>query len=227
MKTDQVYMFDLLMICGGYVYFQVFTQYDGLSDQNREFRVPSLVSLERSIKASELLGQEPILIDSDKKFMNWLHLKGWALIEKDYVQRTMGQFLSRKECLQSPFGQFTDIELVSPGTLKRTYYGNKKRKILERDSNKCLVCDSGDCLTMQHVVPHSKGGETTSRNLVTLCEKCNAELESRFEPELFKLAGLRHSYDASIIKTKWISDEHRYKAIEVCSNLMQTRCELW
>lgn len=47
--------------------------------------------------------------------------------------------------------------------------------VLERDGNKCLKCGEQNALTMDHVVPESKGGKFTLQNLQTLCVWCNEE----------------------------------------------------
>lgn len=51
----------------------------------------------------------------------------------------------------------------------------KKDKIFTRDGNKCLNCGSGYDLTLDHIVPISKGGTSKSENLQTLCKICNKE----------------------------------------------------
>ncbi len=52
-----------------------------------------------------------------------------------------------------------------------------RNEILERDAYTCYYCGrtESEALTMHidHVVPWSKGGETTSDNLVTACADCN------------------------------------------------------
>lgn len=57
---------------------------------------------------------------------------------------------------------------------------NKLRyQVLKRDKFKCCACgaspakDSSVELHIDHIVPWSKGGETTMENLQTLCSKCN------------------------------------------------------
>lgn len=66
--------------------------------------------------------------------------------------------------------------------LKRSTRGisDKLRyQVLKRDSFKCCFCgaspakDTSVELHIDHVVPWSKGGETTLENLQTLCSRCN------------------------------------------------------
>lgn len=49
---------------------------------------------------------------------------------------------------------------------------SKKREVIQRDK-KCLNCGSIENLTVDHIVPISKGGTNVLVNLQTLCESCN------------------------------------------------------
>lgn len=52
-------------------------------------------------------------------------------------------------------------------------------RVLQRDNFRCKLCgaspatDSSVVLHVDHIIPFSKGGETTLDNLQTLCSKCN------------------------------------------------------
>ena len=48
-----------------------------------------------------------------------------------------------------------------------------KRNILIRDGFKCVYCNSSDKLTLDHLIPKSKGGKNDWFNLVTCCDTCN------------------------------------------------------
>ena len=52
-----------------------------------------------------------------------------------------------------------------------------RHNIYKRDGNECVYCGEGErrLLTLDHVVPKSKGGPNTWENLVTACKKCNNE----------------------------------------------------
>ena len=45
--------------------------------------------------------------------------------------------------------------------------------IYRRDEYKCLYCGSKDTLTLDHVIPKSKGGPNSWTNLATCCMRCN------------------------------------------------------
>ena len=48
-----------------------------------------------------------------------------------------------------------------------------KDKVWNRDGGKCVQCDSNKNLEFDHIIPHSKRGANTYRNLQLLCESCN------------------------------------------------------
>ena len=48
-----------------------------------------------------------------------------------------------------------------------------KNKVWRRDEGKCVQCGSNKSLEFDHIIPHSKGGADTYRNLQLLCEPCN------------------------------------------------------
>lgn len=49
-----------------------------------------------------------------------------------------------------------------------------RHRIYRRDGNKCVYCGSKHKLTIDHVLPKSRGGGNTWDNLVTCCQTCNS-----------------------------------------------------
>jgi 5-methylcytosine-specific restriction endonuclease McrA len=54
-----------------------------------------------------------------------------------------------------------------------------RREILRRDLHTCQYCGSKKHLTIDHVIPRSKGGKHSWDNVVTACERCNAQKGDR------------------------------------------------
>jgi 5-methylcytosine-specific restriction endonuclease McrA len=59
-----------------------------------------------------------------------------------------------------------------------------RRNILHRDGHSCQYCGySGDDLTLDHVVPRSRGGGDSWENIVTACVRCNVKKGNRTPKE--------------------------------------------
>ncbi len=218
------------MVCGGYAYYVTHTIFNAFTSSGREVRNPDPVNVEVFAKAAKLFGQKIYVIRSVTDYNDWLYLRGWAIVEENLAKSLMPQWLKSAECIKAPTNVYTDIEIVSPSALKHYIKQGRKKHVLDRDNRACLACGSteqdGAKLTMQHVLPFSKGGETTSQNLVTLCETCNRNFGAEEVTELYKKAGLHFGYDFSIFTVR-PPVEARKKAVELSANLMQTRCEIW
>lgn len=65
-----------------------------------------------------------------------------------------------------------------------------RNNIFKRDGGKCVYCGSGRNLTLDHVMPRSRGGGDTWTNLVTACSKCNCSKDDRTPDE----AGMHMSH---------------------------------
>lgn len=62
----------------------------------------------------------------------------------------------------------------------------KRRKIFSRDQYKCVYCETPctpDELTIDHVLPKSRGGDNSPQNLVTCCRRCNSLKDSKTDEE--------------------------------------------
>lgn len=71
-----------------------------------------------------------------------------------------------------------EINIVTASKKKGTYTRPSffaRQKIIKRDGNKCLKCGTSDKLTVDHIIPVSRGGTNQEHNLQTLCEPCNLD----------------------------------------------------
>jgi len=57
-----------------------------------------------------------------------------------------------------------------------------RNNIFKRDGYECQYCGSVRDLTLDHVMPRSKGGRSSWKNLVTACKPCNAK-KGDYTPE--------------------------------------------
>lgn len=48
-----------------------------------------------------------------------------------------------------------------------------RRSIFTRDKHTCAYCNAKEKLTIDHIIPSSRGGQDTWENMITSCESCN------------------------------------------------------
>jgi hypothetical protein len=73
------------------------------------------------------------------------------------------------EILSSPRHYLFNLHTTSSAEANRLW----RRKIREKWDNECAYCGSKENLTIDHVIPRSKGGMDRTKNMVCCCESCN------------------------------------------------------
>lgn len=106
------------------------------------------------------------VISAERAFV--IHYKGNAEIIADYPES---------------FGLVNkDLDIKRPSIIRVYKYVNTyknvsltRENVFKRDNHECVYCGSCKNLTIDHVIPQSKGGKDSWDNLVTACRSCNAE----------------------------------------------------
>ena len=78
------------------------------------------------------------------------------------------------------------IRLLAYERLPKQNIRFNRRNIFARDSNRCQYCGkrfSTSELSLDHVVPRSRGGDTTWENIVCSCVRCNVKKGGRTPKE--------------------------------------------
>jgi 5-methylcytosine-specific restriction endonuclease McrA len=66
-------------------------------------------------------------------------------------------------------------------SFQKTRVENPSRAMIyKRDDHQCQYCGSHKNLTIDHVIPRSKGGKDTWENLVACCASCNIKKGSKY-----------------------------------------------
>ena len=100
---------------------------------------------------------------------------------KPYVNRWGGWMKACEAFIKYKKGdlQFEKLLNEKSTTRSRTINEKKRLQVLKRDNFSCVMCGKspathiGVVLHVDHIKPFSKGGSNDSKNLRTLCSKCN------------------------------------------------------
>ncbi len=132
------------------------------------------------------------------------------------VQKAMVLLLMEKAQLLASY-ELLEIRTVSrsyayPSVIRLTHYKHipykgvllNRANLFRRDRGQCQYCGSAKQLTIDHVIPRSKGGKTSWTNLVTACNRCNVlkgdktleqvDMQLRTEPFVPSLSYFLASY---------------------------------
>ena len=92
------------------------------------------------------------------------------LLIKEHYYKKQSKFDKLKKEIQL-FEKHEKIDLTS--ARRDPISENVRFAVWRRDKGRCVQCGSKTNLEFDHIIPISKGGSSTERNLQLLCEKCN------------------------------------------------------
>ena len=69
-------------------------------------------------------------------------------------------------------------------TIYRTKVPFSKKHVMVRDGFRCQYCGTLKSLTIDHVIPVSRGGKSTFENCVTACKYCNNRKSNKLPSEV-------------------------------------------
>lgn len=106
-------------------------------------------------------------------------------IKEEIRQQLLAEEKERKEKLKiSQLKEQVREEMLEEGLLSEDNDEYLKReripediqdRVWNRDGGECVKCGSKEKLEFDHIIPFSKGGSNTYRNLQILCERCNRQ----------------------------------------------------
>lgn len=68
---------------------------------------------------------------------------------------------------------------AKPGFKKKPIPKHVREDVYKRDGYACRKCGSKNRLTIDHIIPESRGGKATIDNCQTLCKSCNSRKGDR------------------------------------------------
>ncbi|HPO63646.1 MAG TPA: HNH endonuclease [Candidatus Kapabacteria bacterium] len=121
-------------------------------------------------------GYEPVTICSTKKAVLLLFLTKAELVE----EREDKYIRSVSRCF--PFPSVIRLSNYIKVPYKKIELSRKN--VLRRDENRCQYCGKRDIeMTIDHIIPKSRGGTDSWENLVTACKHCNNKKGNRTPEE--------------------------------------------
>lgn len=123
-----------------------------------------------------------VLLNADYTFLNLVNWKrAVCLMAKGKVEVVKDSPLTIRNC--------SGVELKVPAVMRlikliRTIYRSSvtftKRNVLIRDRFKCAYCGARrEKLSIDHIIPKSRGGKMTFENCVAACRPCNLKKGGR------------------------------------------------
>jgi len=145
---------------------------------NKSFQPLSVEGVKKSL--GYLIGDEGKAMDP--KTYELFTFTQW--VEKNNIQDVDSTMRSEKLWIMIP-----EIIVLNTNSLqkKRTSLNISKRKVFERDGNKCGYCDktlTSANRTIDHVIPTSRGGRNSYDNVVACCGACNSKKGDRLLNEI-------------------------------------------
>ncbi|MDR9418846.1 HNH endonuclease [Gracilimonas sp.] len=122
---------------------------------NQDYQPLSICSVQRSIKLIFLEKAELLHDDPDKKLR------------------------TTRKSFQFP----SVIRLRSYINVPYSKIVLSRRNVMRRDDFTCQYCGKKSDLTIDHILPKSRGGQDTWENLTTACDKCNVKKGNRTPKE--------------------------------------------
>jgi len=103
---------------------------------------------------------------------------------KEYTKKcpNCNIWMEKNHCIYCGYG-YKDVVEIKPIEQKPSRHISEKVRtyVWRRDEGKCVECGSKMNLEYDHIIPYSKGGSSTARNIQLLCEKCNRKKTDKIE----------------------------------------------
>lgn len=136
----------------------------------------------RFVRESGFVYMDEVTPELARSYLDKLNLNGKNFNNtKSALNSVFKMLLSETGMYSSPFEYVPSRSMSAPKRHKtsRNISDRLRYLVLKRDNYTCRACGASPAkdiaveLHVDHIIPWSKGGETTLDNLQTLCSKCN------------------------------------------------------
>jgi len=142
--------------------------------------------LREKFKGVEKLKIEEIIFHKGLSFMqkvyliehyhNYTSLEAEELIETGLKEEQKRKLTKAKRAIKQ---KANELYGEMDNTKRELIPDDVKEAVWRRDQGQCVQCNSNEKLEFDHIIPVSKGGSSTARNIQLLCEKCNREKSNK------------------------------------------------
>lgn len=145
------------------------------------------------------MGRKVLILNQDYSALSICSVpKAFLLVYLNKAELVAESELYKLHTVRAEFPMPTVIRLHRYITLPYKGVMLTRQNIFKRDSHRCQYCGTHEELTLDHVMPKSRGGKTNWDNLATACKRCNSR-KGDFTPEEAQMKLRQRPYKPSFL----------------------------
>jgi hypothetical protein len=146
-----------------------------------------------------------LVLNSDYSPLNVTSLrKGFILVNKGKAEIIQ----KGEEDIVTTIGNFVRpviIRLLNYIKFRPSQLKVSRKRIFKRDKYTCQYCGNKKNLTLDHVMPRSRGGKNSWTNMVTCCSRCNSKKGNK-TPEEANMRLITKPYEPYVFSSVLFDD---------------------
>lgn len=120
------------------------------------------------------MGRKVLVLNADYSAISVCSVpKAFLLVYLDKAELLKGDDRTRLRTVSTSYPLPSVIKLHNYVAVPYKGVVLNRQNVFKRDGNKCAYCGQGRELTLDHIMPKSRGGKTNWDNLITACKRCN------------------------------------------------------